>query len=513
MLRSSVVTGSMTMMSRVLGLVRDQVLAHVLGAGGAADAFFLAFKIPNFFRRLFSEGAFSQAFVPVLSEYRQNGPHAAVQALVDRVAGCLGSVLLLVTVLAVIGSPVVAAIFASGYLNDPLKFTLLSDLIRITFPYLLLISLTGFAGAVLNSYDRFAVPAFTPVLLNICMIGAAWFAAPWFSQPVFALAWGVLVAGILSLLFQLPFLRRIHLLPVPRLDWQDPGVKRILTLMVPALFGVSVSQINLMLDSILASFLPDGSVGWLFYSDRLVELPLGVFAIAVATVIMPNLSRQHAAQSGEHFNRTLDWAIRMIVLIALPSLLALVILAQPILFTLFHHGQMTVRDILMSSYSLQAYALGLLGFMLIKVLAPGYFARQDMKTPVRIGVIAVFANIGMKALFVAPLYFLFNLGHVGLALATALAAYVNAGLLYRGLRRSGVYQPERGWGGLMMRYGTANLMMVLTLLGLLQLWSDWATWDWLQRALRLGALCGAGFMVYVITLAVVGVRLKDFRNL
>jgi putative peptidoglycan lipid II flippase len=501
------------MMSRVLGLVRDQVLAHVLGAGGAADAFFLAFKIPNFFRRLFSEGAFSQAFVPVLSEYRQNGPHAAVQALVDRVAGCLGSVLLLVTVLAVIGSPVVAAIFASGYLNDPLKFTLLSDLIRITFPYLLLISLTGFAGAVLNSYDRFAVPAFTPVILNICMIGAAWFAAPWFSQPVFALAWGVLVAGILSLLFQLPFLRRIHLLPVPRLDWQDPGVKRILTLMVPALFGVSVSQINLMLDSILASFLPDGSVGWLFYSDRLVELPLGVFAIAVATVIMPNLSRQHAAQSGEHFNRTLDWAIRMIVLIALPSLLALVILAQPILFTLFHHGQMTVRDILMSSYSLQAYALGLLGFMLIKVLAPGYFARQDMKTPVRIGVIAVFANIGMKALFVAPLYFLFNLGHVGLALATALAAYVNAGLLYRGLRRSGVYQPERGWGGLMMRYGTANLMMVLTLLGLLQLWSDWATWDWLQRALRLGALCGAGFMVYVITLAVVGVRLKDFRNL
>ena len=513
MLRSSVVTGSMTMMSRVLGLVRDQVLAHVLGAGGAADAFFLAFKIPNFFRRLFSEGAFSQAFVPVLSEYRQNGPHAAVQALVDRVAGCLGSVLLLVTVLAVIGSPVVAAIFASGYLNDPLKFTLLSDLIRITFPYLLLISLTGFAGAVLNSYDRFAVPAFTPVILNICMIGAAWFAAPWFSQPVFALAWGVLVAGILSLLFQLPFLRRIHLLPVPRLDWQDPGVKRILTLMVPALFGVSVSQINLMLDSILASFLPDGSVGWLFYSDRLVELPLGVFAIAVATVIMPNLSRQHAAQSGEHFNRTLDWAIRMIVLIALPSLLALVILAQPILFTLFHHGQMTVRDILMSSYSLQAYALGLLGFMLIKVLAPGYFARQDMKTPVRIGVIAVFANIGMKALFVAPLYFLFNLGHVGLALATALAAYVNAGLLYRGLRRSGVYQPERGWGGLMMRYGTANLMMVLTLLGLLQLWSDWATWDWLQRALRLGALCGAGFMVYMITLAVVGVRLKDFRNL
>ena len=500
------------MMSRVVGLVRDQVLAHVLGAGGAADAFFLAFKIPNFFRRLFSEGAFSQAFVPVLSEYRQNGSHAAVQALVDRVAGCLGSVLLLVTVLAVIGSPVVAAIFASGYLNDPLKFALLSDLIRITFPYLLLISLTGFAGAVLNSYDRFAIPAFTPVLLNICMIGAAWFAAPFFSQPVFALAWGVLLAGVLSLLFQLPFLRQIHLLPVPRLDWRDPGVRRILRLMVPALFGVSISQINLMLDSILASFLPDGSVGWLFYSDRLVELPLGVFAIAVATVIMPNLSRQHAAQSAGHFNRTLDWAIRMIMLIALPSLLALVILAQPILFTLFHHGQMTVRDILMSSYSLQAYAMGLLGFMLIKVLAPGYFARQDMKTPVRIGVIAVAANIAMKVVFVAPLYFLFNLGHVGLALATALAAYVNAGLLYRGLRRTGIYRPEQGWRMLLVRYGIANLAMVLTLLGLLQVWNDWAAWDWLQRALRLGGLCGAGFVVYIVALLAVGVRLKDLRH-
>jgi putative peptidoglycan lipid II flippase len=512
MLGSSVVTGSMTMMSRVLGLVRDQVLAHVLGAGGAADAFFLAFKIPNFFRRLFSEGAFSQAFVPVLSEYRQKGPHAAVQTLVDHVAGCLGSVLLLVTILAVIGSPVVAAIFASGYLNDPVKFALLSDLIRITFPYLLLISLTGFAGAVLNSYDRFAVPAFTPVLLNLCMIGAALFAAPLFSQPAFALAWGVFVAGVLSLLFQLPFLHRIHLLPAPKLGWRDPGVRRILTLMVPALFGVSISQINLMLDSILASFLPDGSVGWLFYSDRLVELPLGVFAIAVATVIMPNLSRQHVAQSAEHFSRTLDWAIRMIVLIALPSMLALVILAQPILFTLFHHGQMTVRDILMSSYSLQAYALGLLAFMLIKVLAPGYFARQDMKTPVRIGVIAIFANIGMKAVLVAPLFFYFNLGHVGLALATALAAYVNAGLLYRGLRRSQVYTPDRGWWKLLLRYGAANLAMVMVLLGLLTLWSDWATWGWLQRSLRLALLCGAGFLAYVLTLFILGTRLRHFRH-
>lgn len=511
LLRSSLVTGSMTMLSRVLGLVRDQVLAHVLGAGGSADAFFLAFKIPNFFRRLFSEGAFAQAFVPVLSEYRTNGTHAAVQALVNRVAGCLGSVLIVVSLLAVLGAPVLAALFAPGFFRDAVKFSLLTDLIRIMFPYLLLISLTGFAGAILNSYDRFAVPAFTPVLLNICMITAAIFAAPYFSEPAFALAWGVLTAGLLSLMFQLPFLRRIHLLPRPQLDWRDPGVKKILTLMVPALFGVSVSQINLMLDSIIASFLPDGSVGWLFYSDRLVELPLGVFAIAIATVIMPSLSRQHSAQSADHFSRTLDWAIRLILLIALPATLALVILAEPIILTLFQHGALTLRDALMSSYSLKAYALGLLGFMLIKVLAPGYFARQDMKTPVRIGIIAIFANIGMKMLLVAPLYFYLGLGHVGLALATAFAAYVNAYLLYRGLLRAGVYHPAPERLSLLLRYGAANLAMVLVLLGILQ-WSDgWQLWSAWQRAYHLALTCLAGGATYLIGLLLVGVRVGDFK--
>jgi putative peptidoglycan lipid II flippase len=511
LLGSSLITGSMTMLSRVLGLVRDQVLAHTLGAGGAADVFFLAFKIPNFFRRLFSEGAFSQAFVPVLSEYRTNGSHAAVQALVNRVAACLGSALLFISLLAVVGAPVVAVVFAPGFANDPTKFSLLVDLIRIIFPYLLLISLTGFAGAILNSYDRFAVPAFTPVLLNICMISAALFAAPWFSEPSYALAWGVLTAGILSLMFQLPFLQRIHLLPRPVLDWRDPGVKKILALMVPALFGVSISQINLMLDAIIASFLPDGSVGWLFYSDRLVELPLGVFAIAIATVIMPSLSRQHSAQSVDSFSRTLDWAIRLILLIALPAALALIILAEPIILTLFQHGKLTLHDALMSSYSLQAYALGLLGFMLIKVLAPGYFARQDMKTPVRIGIIAIGANIGMKMLLVAPLYVYFSLGHVGLALSTALAAYVNAFLLYRGLRTNGVYLPGKHWTKTWLRYIAANLVLVLVLLGLLQLWAEWAVWLWWQRAIYLALICGAGGAAYALTLLAVGVRFRDFR--
>lgn len=504
----------MTMLSRLLGLARDVVFARVLGAGSGADAFFVAFKIPNFMRRLFAEGAFAQAFVPVLSEYRQKGVHAAVQELVDRVAGCLGSVLILVTLLAVVGAPVVAGVFAPGFwFNSPEKFALTSELIRITFPYLLLVSLTGFAGAILNSYDRFAIPAFTPVILNIGLIGAALLAAPLMVHPAYALAWGVVISGIFQLLFQLPFLRRVHLLPAPKIDWRHPGVRKLLWLMAPAMFGVSVSQINLMLDTILASFLPTGSVSWLYYSDRLVELPLGVFGIALATVIMPSLSRLHAAQSTLEFSRTLDWALRAIVLLAVPAALALIVLAEPILVTLFQYGETTARDMQMASYSLRAYALGLLGFMLIKVLAPGYFARQDMKTPVRIGIYAMLANMVMNIIFVAPLYFWFNIGHVGLALATALSAYLNAGLLFRGLRREGVYQPQAGWMRLLGQYGLANLAMVAVLLGGLAFWNQWLDWLWWQRALHLTILCLAGLVIYVVILRLSGVKISQFRHL
>ncbi len=291
------------MLSRVMGLVRDMVFARYIGAGTGADAFFVAFKIPNFFRRLFAEGAFAQAFVPVLSEYRTQGSHAAVKALIDRVAGCLGSVLILLTAVAVMGAPLVATVFAPGFADDDEKFALTADLIRITFPYLMLISLTGFAGAVLNSYDRFAIPAITPVLLNICLILAAVLVTPWFENPAYGLAWGVFAAGVVQLVFQLPFLARMHLFPVPKWGWQDPGVKRILALMAPAIFGVSVSQLNLLLDTVLASFLPTGSVSWLYYSDRLSELPLGVFGIAIATVILPGLSRLHTQADAAAFRQ------------------------------------------------------------------------------------------------------------------------------------------------------------------------------------------------------------------
>ncbi len=513
LLRSSALVGSMTMLSRVMGLLRDIVFARFIGSEAGADAFFVAFKIPNFLRRLFAEGAFAQAFVPVLSEYRQRGSAAAVQALVDRVAGCLGITLVGVTVFAVLGAPLLTAVFAPGFIGDGMKFTLASEMIRITFPYLLLISLTGFAGAVLNSYDHFAVPAFTPVLLNVAMISAAMLLSPYFDPPVMALAWGVLTAGVVQFLFQLPFLMRLGLLPHPKVDWADPGVRKILKLMAPAIFGVSVSQINLLLDTVIASFLPTGSVSWLYYSDRLAELPLGVFGIAVATVILPSLSRQHAAAGSEQFANTLDWALRLILLVAVPAALALMVLAEPILYTLFQYGKTTAHDIQMAGLSLRAYAAGLVAFMLIKVLAPGYFARQDMTTPVKIGIVAMVANMLMNIALVLPLYFYFNIGHMGLALATSLSAYLNAGLLLRGLWRQKIYRPAPGWRRLALQYMAANLALVAALWWLLQQATGWADWSWSSRSGHLAVICVSGLLVYLLVLALAGVRVRHFRAL
>ncbi len=511
MLSSSLTTGSMTMMSRVTGLARDQLQAYFLGAGSDADAFNAAFRIPNFFRRLFSEGAFSQAFIPVLSEYRAKGSQEALKHLIDRVAGCLGATLILVTILGVIGAPVLGAAFASGFMDNPAQFDHYTSLIRIMFPYLMLISLSGFMGAILNSYDRFAVSAFTPVLLNIVSIFAMLVIAPMMGSVTFALAWSVLLAGVLSIAFQAPHLKRLHLLPSPKIDWKDPGVRRILALMAPAIFGVSISQINTLVDSIAASWLPQGSITWLYYSDRLVELPLGIFAVAIGTVIMPSLSRLHATESTEEFSKTLDWAIRLIVLIALPATLALVILAQPVIFTLFQHGKFDVKSAIMSSYSLQAYVLGLFAFMLIKILAPGYFARHDMKTPVKIGMIAIAFGLTLKAIIVYPLHTYWQIGHVGLALSTAFAAYVNVILLYLGLRKREVYIPMPGWLKTWLRYGFANLLMVAVLLVGCYYLDDWAAWGVVERIVYLAILCIAGGSSYILGLGLAGFRPKDFR--
>lgn len=511
LLRSSALVGSMTMLSRVLGLLRDVVIAAFVGASANADAFFVAFKIPNFLRRLFAEGAFSQAFVPVLADYKEQGSVEAVRALVDRVAGVLGGSLLLLTSLAVLAAPLVAALFAPGFLSQPLKYQLTSEMIRITFPYLLLISMTGFSGAILNSYGRFAVPAFTPVFLNLSLIFAATVAAPWFEEPVFALAWGVFFAGIIQLLFQLPSLYRLDLVPRPVWDTRHQGVRRILKLMVPALFGVSVSQINLLLDTVLASFLPTGSVSWLYYSDRLAELPLGVFGIAIATVILPNLSAHRAAEREGQFSLTLDWAMRLVLLIGVPAAIALVMLAEPILVTLFQYGALTPADVSMAALSLRAYSLGLVAFMLVKVLAPGYYARKDTATPVKIGIVAMVVNMVLNLLLVLPLMYYWNIGHLGLAMATSAAAYLNAVLLLRGLLRDGVFQFGSGWGPYAVRLVTATAVMAVTVVLVTPDISAWLGWPWQRRALEMALVCACGGAVYLVMHLLMGTRMRHLR--
>lgn len=507
LLKSSLLVGVMTMLSRVLGLARDVVIAHGFGAGTSADAFFVAFKIPNFLRRLFAEGAFSQAFVPVLSEYRTQRDQAAVKALIDRVCGSLGITLTLLTLVAVMGAPVLGMLFAPGfYLEESLRFSLTVDMLRITFPYLLLISLTAFAGSILNSYDRFLVPAFTPVLLNLSLIGSVYWLQPWLDTPVMALAWGVLIAGVSQLLLQIPFLLKLGLCPLPKIGFSDPGVKRIMKLMLPAIFGVSVSQINLLLDTVLASFLQAGSVSWLYFSDRLVELPLGVFGIAIATVILPSLSRNVSTETSESFAKTLDWAVRMVLLIGLPAALALLILAEPLIVTLFMYGAMEVDDVAKTAMSLRAYSLGLLAFMLIKVLATGFFSRQDTKTPVAIGIKAMGANMVFNLALIVPLQ------HVGLALATSLSAFLNAGLLLRGLLKEKVFIWQPGWGRFIGQMLLANGAMVLFLLLNQQGLLEWVEKALSGRVFDLAWVCVGGVMIYFVALFACGIRLRHFRH-
>ncbi len=508
LLRSSAVTGSMTMVSRVLGLVRDIVLARIFGPGDGTDAFFLAFKIPNFLRRLFAEGAFNQAFVPVLSEYRSQRSLLEVQGLINAVAGALGGILLLLTALVVIAAPLIAWPIAYGFTHDPPKFALFVDMFRISFPYLFLVSMTAFAGSILNSYDKFAVPALTPALLNISLIAAALVMSPYFDPPIMALAWGVLLAGFCQLLFQLPFLARMGLLPRPVPARGHEGVGRIMKLMIPALFGVSVSQINLLLDTFIASLLVSGSVSWLYFSDRLVELPLGIFGVAIATVVLPSLSRRHAEKSLAEFAALLDWALRLVLLIALPSTLALILLAQPFIITLFQNENFSVDDVQMVTYSLRAYAIGLLPFMAIKIFAPGYYSRQDTATPVRIGIIAMVVNMVLNILLV----FVLDMAHTGLALATSLAAFLNAGLLMAGLYRRGIFRFQPGWGRFLLQLLLANAVMVGFILIYAGEWQVWLERSTLERIAHTTIVCVVGLSLYVMMLLLGGVRPRHFQR-
>ena len=495
----------MTLLSRVLGLARDVVFAGLFGASGGADAFFVAFKIPNFLRRLFGEGAFAQAFVPVLAEYMAK-PEGA-RALVAATAGVLFTLLAVLTLVVLLFVDQVVWVFAPGFASDPAKLALAGDLLTLTFPYLFFIAGVAFAGGILNAHERFAVPAFTPVLLNLSLIGAALLLAPQMQVPVMALGWGVLLAGALQWTFQIPFLLRIGMAPRPRWQPSHPGVKQIGTLMLPALFGVGVSQINLLLDTVLASFLVTGSVSWLYYSDRLVELPLGVIGIAIATVILPKLSHAFTAGQSEKAQGIQDWGLGLCFILGAPATVALMLLAEPLLYTLFQYGAMQPSDVQQAALSLRAYALGLIPFMAIKVLAPGFFSRQDTRTPVRIAIIAMTANMALNLALIGPL------AHVGLALATSVSAGLNATLLYVGLHKMGAYRLGRMWLGLVAQVAIATALMAGSLVTLSALLPGFETQGLGSRVWQMAALVATGAMVFAGALILVGFKPRQWLGM
>lgn len=499
MVKSGVTVGGWTLGSRILGLVRDIVLANAVGASSGADAFFVAFKIPNFLRRLFGEGAFAQAFIPVFSETREKEGKASVQRLINQVAGRFGLILIAISVMGILLAPWIAILFAPGFSDDPGKLALTADLLRWTFPYLGFICFVAFAGGILNSVGRFAIPAATPIFLNLSLIGSALFLAPLLSPSVMGVAIGVAIAGFVQLLIQIPPLMAAGLLPRPSLCDDHPGVSKILKLMVPALFGVSVSQINLLLDTVLASLLVSGSVSWLYYSDRLMELPLGVIAIAVSTVILPKLSREFAQEDRQASRQTQSWAIWVVMVLGLPCAAALAVFGELILATLFQYGAMAVSDIEASALSLMAYAAGLPAFMMIKVLAPHYFAHQDTKTPVKIGLIAMTANMVFNLILVWPL------DHVGLALATALSAWLNAVLMLRGLNKRGWYRLERLPWKSMVQLAIALVVMV-QIAWLAPPAAALVNQSVIERVAWTVVFLGGSGLLYLITLRLIGIR-------
>ncbi len=506
LLKALATVSSMTLLSRVLGFVRDAVIARVFGAGLMTDAFFVAFKIPNLLRRLFAEGAFSQAFVPILAEYKNRRGEAETRALVDHVAGMLALALVVVTIIGVLAASWIVAISAPGFTTTPEKFTLTVDLLRIVFPYILFIALTALAGGILNTWSRFAIPAFTPVLLNLSFIAFALFAAPYFDPPVKALAWAVFCGGVLQLAFQLPFLARIGMLPRLRIDFRDEGMRRVLRQMVPAVFGVSVGQVSLLINTIFASFLVTGSVTWLYFADRLMEFPAGMLGVALGTILLPSLSKCHAEESGQAYSELLDWGLRLVLLLAVPAAVALALLAVPLITTLFHYGAFTATDVINTRNAVIAYSVGLVALIAVKVLAPGFYAKQDIRTPVKFAVITLVATQLMN------LVFIWELRHAGLALAISLGACLNAGLLLRGLRRRAIYRPQPGWGIFVCKLMLAVYVMGTVLWLLAGNATSWLAASALERVWRMTLLVVAGGSTYFVVLWLLGFRINDFAR-
>jgi len=506
LLRALATVSSLTMVSRVLGYARDFFIARFFGASLATDAFFVAFKIPNLLRRMFAEGAFSQAFVPILAGYRNANSAEETRSLIDSVSTLLFLALVVTAALGMAAAPLIVYVTAPGFAAEPDKFALTVQLLRITFPYIVFISLVALAAGVLNTWNRFSVPALTPALLNVSFIVGAAFFAQYFDPPVLVLAWAVFVGGLLQLAFQVPFLAKLGLLPRWRFDLSHPGVRRVLLLMAPAAFGVSVSQLSLLINQVFASFLQTGSVSWLYYADRLMELPAGVLGVAVGTILLPSLSKYHAQANWTEYARLLDWGLRITVLLAVPSAAALAVLSLPFITTLFHYGRFTAEDAGMTQRALIAYSIGLVGMILVKILAPGFYARQNVVTPVKIGVLTLIATQAMNLVFIGPLK------HAGLALAIGLGACLNAGLLYRTLRRHGIFVPQPGWPVFFLKVAASVAFMAVVLFTTMGEPGWWLTAPWQQKVPAVLGLVMLGLAAYAGCLLAFGFRPRDFSR-
>ncbi len=508
LLRTLGTISSLTLVSRILAFVRDILIARIFGAGMATDAFFVAFKLPNLLRRLFAEGAFSQAFVPIFAEYKNRRGHEETKLMVDHVTTLLAIILFFVTLIGIIAAPILVYISAPGFAATPEKFDLTVQLLRITAPYIFFISLVSVAAGILNTYNKFWVPAFAPILLNLCFIGGALWLAPYFDPPILALAWAVFVAGFVQLAFQIPFLKKIGMLPTWRFNLKDAGVWRILKQMGPAVFGVSIAQISLLINTIFASFMVAGSVSWLYFADRLMEFPAGVLGAAIATILLPSLSKHHADGNLVEYSRLLDWGLRLTVMLTLPAALALGMMAVPLLSTFFQYGAFAAHDVLMTRNALVGYSVGLIGILTVKVLAPAFYARQDIRTPVKIGLITLLATQAMNLLFI----FGMELQHAGLALSIGLGACLNSAILFYLLRKRGIYQPQPGWGKFLAKLAAALLVLGLTLwfgMGSEQSWLTSSGW---ARIGRLTGLVVMGVTVYFAVLWLLGFRVRDFSK-
>ena len=496
--------GGMTTLSRILGFIRDSIIARVFGVGIATDAFFVAFKIPNLLRRISAEGAFTQAFVPILAEYKTKKTKVEVNLLISKVATLLGIFLVVITLLGVFGAPWLIYISAPGFISDPEKFNLTVNLLQITFPYIFFISLVSMAGGVLNTYGKFAVPAFTPVWLNVSFIIAALYFSNIFDEPVMALAWAVFFGGILQLFFQIPFLKQIGCLPQINFDLKDKGVWRILKLMAPAILGVSIIQISLLINTIFASFLASGSVSWLYYADRLMEFPAGVLGVALSTILLPNLSKSFSKKKTKDFSDLINWGLRFGILLAVPAATALAILAIPLISTLFYYGAFTEKDILMTQYALTAYSVGLVGLILIKILAPAFYAQQNIKTPVKIALFTLFCTQFMNLIFIG------SLKHTGLALAIGLGACINAGLLFYHLKKGKIFKLSAGWAMFLVKIVFASSIMALSLIyfkGTMDLWINYSAFS---RFIHLIILILLGGTVYFVILRLCKLEISEF---